>query len=265
MITARSFGRAASRLAMVTSLLVCANSARAGLFEDEEARRAILDLRQKVEALKTESAQKLAEESRRSSEELAQLQRSLLDLLNQLDALRAELATVRGQQEQTVRDVADVQRRQKDVQESLDDRLRKLEPSRVVVDGREFVAETAEKRDYESALAVFRKGDFANAQLAFAGFLSRYAATGYRASALFWLGNAQYAVKDYKEAMVSFRALLETDAQHVRSAESVLAIANCQIEMKDTKAARKTLEELLANYPNSEAAAAAKERLARMK
>jgi TolA-binding protein len=47
--------------------------------------------------------------------------------------------------------------------------------------------------------------------------------------------------------------------------EAVLAIANCQLEIKDNKAARKTLEDLVAKYPSSEAAAAARDRLARFK
>lgn len=256
---------AALRFAVIAPLVLCAASASAGLFEDEEARRAILELRQRIEAMKLESAQKIADEARRASDESAQLQRSLLELQNQLETLRAELAKIRGQDEQIVRDVAELQRRQKDSVQSLDDRLRKLEPSRVSVDGREFMVETSEKRDYEAALGVFRKGDFANAQLAFGEFLNRYAGTGYRSSALFWLGNAQYATKDYKEALASFRALISHDPEHVRVPESVLAIANCQIEMKDTKAARKTLEELLANHPSSEAALAAKDRLARFK
>jgi TolA-binding protein len=51
----------------------------------------------------------------------------------------------------------------------------------------------------------------------------------------------------------------------MRAPEAALSIANCQGELKDTKAARKTLEDLLKVYPQSEAAAAAKERLARMK
>jgi TolA-binding protein len=37
------------------------------------------------------------------------------------------------------------------------------------------------------------------------------------------------------------------------------------MELKDTKAARKTLEDLIASYPSTEAAAAAKERLIRFK
>jgi tol-pal system protein YbgF len=133
------------------------------------------------------------------------------------------------------------------------------------VDGREFSAEPAEKRDFESALAVFRKGDFPAAQVSFVDFLNRYGTSGYRPSALFWLGNAQYATKDYKEAQANFRSLVQLAPDHMRVPEALLAIANCQLEIKDPKAARKTLEELVAKYPATEAAAAAKERLARLK
>ena len=52
---------------------------------------------------------------------------------------------------------------------------------------------------------------------------------------------------------------------HLRVPESLLSIANCQLESKDTKSARKTLEDLIATYPTTDAAAAAKERLARFK
>lgn len=250
---------------LVVMLMVCSSGVRAGLFDDEEARRAILDLRQRIDAVKVESEQKLAEEVRRATEDAAQLRRSLIDLQNQLELTRSELAMLRGQDEQITRELSDLQRRQKDVTQSLDERLRKLEPTRVTVDGREFMVEIAEKRDYDSALAVFRKGEFATAQLVFVDFLNRYPSTGYRSSVLFWLGNAQYATKEYKDALASFRALVANVPDHVRAPESVLAIANCQLEMKESKAARKTLEELLSNYPNSEAAVAAKDRLARFK
>lgn len=240
-------------------------SAFAGLFDDEEARRAILDLRQRIEASRTEADQKLAEAVKRSTEENAQLRRSLIELQNQLEANRADLAKLRGQSEQVARDVAEMQRKQKDDAQTLNDRLRKLEPSRVTQDGREFTAEPAEKRDFDSALAIFRKGDFANSEVVFVDFLNRYPQSGYRPSALFWLGNAQYATKDYKDALANFRSLVTQTPDHMRVPEAMLAIANCQLEIKDTKGARKTLEELLSNHPGTEAAAAAKERLARLK
>lgn len=249
----------------ICALLSSSIPASAGLFDDEEARRAILDLRQRIEASKLETDQKVGEESRRAAEEAAQLRRGLIDLQNQLEATKADLAKVRGLNEQLARDVADGQRKQKDASQTLEDRLRKLEPVKVTLDGREFLAEPAEKRDYEAGFAVFRKGDFASAEVVLIDFINRYAQSGYRPSALFWLGNAQYATKDYKDALANFRTLVAQTPDHIRVPEALLAIANCQLELKDTKGARKTLEELIGAYPSSEAAAAAKERLARFK
>jgi tol-pal system protein YbgF len=236
-------------------------NAQAGLFEDDEARKAILDMRQRLDA----SQQRTAEDLRKANEDNAQLRRSLLELSGQIDALRNEIAQMRGQGEQMTRQLSEVQRLHKDLSQGLDSRLSKFEPSKVTVDGREFVAEPAEKQEYEAALAVMRKGEFAPAQTAFGNFLKRYPQSGYKAPALFWLGNAQYALRNYRDAITNFRTLVATDTEHVRAPEAVLAIANCQVELKDIKAARKTLEDLLKAYPQSEAAAVAKDRLSKLK
>lgn len=236
-------------------------SSHAALFDDDEARRAILDLRQKVDA----SQQRAAEDLQKVNEDNAQLRRSILDLANQLETLRADLAKLRGQDEQIARDVAEVQRKQKDLTQGVDDRLRKFEPSKISVDGKEFVTTPAETRDFEAALAVLRKGDFAAAQTSFLDFLKRYPESGYRASSLFWLGNAQYALRSYKEAIVNFKAVLLVAPDHLRAPEAALSIANCQVELKDVRAARKTLEDLIKVYPQSEAAAVAKDRLTKLK
>ncbi|MCX8521733.1 MAG: tol-pal system protein YbgF [Rhodoferax sp.] len=278
------------RVSVVACLLLFSHSASAGLFNDEEARRAILELRQRVDALKldrseldrklTEAAQRSSEEAQRSteaaqrsSEETAQLtaqltaqfKRSILDLQNQLEVNRAELAKLRGQNEQLARDVSEIQRRLRDASSTLEDRLRKLEPITVSVDGREFLADPVEKREFDANLALFRKGDYATATTGFVDFLGRYPQTGYRASALFWLGNAQYASKDCKSAIVNFRSLITQLPTHIHAPEALLTIANCQLEAKEAKGARKTLEELIAAYPGTDAANAAKDRLRRLK
>jgi tol-pal system protein YbgF len=252
---------APARLAIAAMLVLCSLGSQAALFEDDEARRAVLDLRQRVDALR----QSAETSSQRLGDDNAQMRRSLLDLQNQIESLRAEQATLRGQNEQLQRDVTELQRRQRDMAKGVDERLRQFEPVPVSVDGLEFSADPAEKRDFEAALALFRKGDFPAAQAAFSGFDKRYPKSGYTPSVLFWLGNAQYAQRDYKEAISNFKQLLSVAPNHMRAPEAALSIANCQGELKDTKAARKTLEDLLKVYPQSEAAAAAKERLARMK
>jgi tol-pal system protein YbgF len=242
-------------------LCVCATTAGAGLFDDEEARKAILDLRQRVDAVRLESEQGIS----RLRDDGATSRRSFLELQNQIEILHSELAKLRGVNEQLTRDVADMQRQQKDISQGVNDRLRQFEPAKVSVDGREFMAEPSEKRDYEAALAVFRKGDFSTAQVKFLEFFKRYAKSGYGPSALFWLANAQYATRDYKEAVINFRALIGTEPNHLRAPEALLSIANCQVELKDARGARKTLEDLLKTFPQSEAAGAAKERLSQLK
>jgi len=242
--------------------------AQAALFEDDEARRAILDLRGRVEQQRQAadaSIQRQADELRRAGEENGLLRRSLLDLQNQIESLRSEIARMRGQNEQLSRDISEVQRNQKDVAVGVEERLRKFEPIKVTVDGREFTADPAESRDYDASMAIFRRGDFPAAQTAFTEFLRRYPQTGYRTSALFWVGNAQYANRDYRGAIANFRALLAQAPDHTRAPETLLSIANCQIELKDAPGARRTLEDLMRAYPQSEAANAARERLARVR
>ena len=93
----------------------------------------------------------------------------------------------------------------------------------------------------------------------------RWPSSGYGESALFWLGNAQYGLRQYKDAIASFRSLVTSNAESPKAPEAMLAIANCQAELKDTKAARKTIDDLLKTYPKSEAAQAGRERLASLK
>lgn len=260
-----------ARWLAVTLLAVQASLVQAALFEDDEARRAILELRQRMEEQRQrieaqrQETEKIAKGAASSSEDNAMLRRSLLELQNQIETLQSELAQQRGRYEQLARDIAELQRQQKDMSQATEERLRKFEPIKVSVDGREFMAEQSEKRDYEAALAVFRKGEFVAAQPAFADFIRRYNSSGYIPSAFFWLGNAQYATRNYKEAMQNFRTLLTRAPDHMRAPEAVLSIANCQVELKDVKGARITLEDLIKAYPQSEAAGTARERLARLR
>lgn len=238
--------------------------AQASLFEDDEARRAILDLRQKFE----ESNEKLRvrqTENERTQEEVNQLKRSLLELNNQLELLRTDNAKLRGQGEQLGRDVTELQRQVKDLQQGVDARMSKLEPQKVSVDGNEFAADPDEKRLYDDAMGVLRGGDFSAAAMALSAFQKRYPASGYADSVLFWLGNAYYGKRDYKEAIASFRSLLSKAPNHPRAPEALLSVANCQLELKDAKGARKTLGDLIKAYPKSEAAQAGRERLASLK
>ena len=261
----RALARSAAAALLSGGLLA---SAHAGLFDDEEARKAIVDLRSRLTAVEDASKTRITELSTANTQLLEQLtatRRSLVELNNQLETIRGELATLRGNNEQMLRELAEVQKRQKDAAQNFDDRLRALEPVKVVIDGREATVPQDEKRAYDDAIAAIRGGDFDKSVGLLTGFQRKHPDSAYNDSVRFWLGNALYGKRDYKEAIAAFRSFVAGAGDHPRAPEALLALANSQAEMKDARGARKTIEDLMKAYPQSEAAQAGKERLASLK
>ena len=293
------------RLAASLCLLgLLAPTAQAALFEDEEARRAILDLRQRLENQRQtqlqsteQTLQKSLDQSQKQIEILRKQveveinqskqdnRQAALQLQAQIEALKQDIANLRGEREQLLREITLLQRAQKDINVEIEERFQKIydqfakkeAPSsqkeeapksskiNVQVDGFEFLAEPDEKRDFEAAFVLFRKGDFAAAAKEFAQFVKVYSASGYKPSALYWLGSAKFARRDFNEAIAHLKGLVNDFPNHARAPEAMLTIGNAQLEIKQAKEARKTFNELLKLYPTTEAAAAAKDRLAQIK
>jgi tol-pal system protein YbgF len=223
--------------------------AHAALFGDDEARRAILDVRTKVDGLQQSKAESSA----------------VLDLSNQNEQLRQEIARLNGQIEVLTNELSNAQQRQKDFYTDLDNRLRKLEPQSVNVDGQDALVGQTEQRAYDDALALFKSGDYKKAGAAFTDFVQRYPQSAYAPSAQYWVGNALYAQRDYRNAINAQQSLLKKYADNPKAADAMLNIASSYMELKDRPAAKKTLESLVAKYPNTPAAQTAKERLANFK
>lgn len=246
-----------SVLAAGLLLALMSSTAHSALFGDDEARRAILELRQKTD--QTAEQQRLRDNEQ--SEQIGQLRKSMLDMSNLIELMRTENARLRGTIEQLARDLSETQLKLREV----DGRLHRLEPQKATIDGKEFTADAQEISQYEAAMTLVRNGDFAAAVSALSAFRTRYPTSGYGPSALFWLGNAQYGKRDYSAAVASFRSFVSGQPADPRAPEALLAVANCHFELKETRSARKALDELFKAYPNSEAAVAGKERLAALK
>ena len=87
--------------------------AHAALFEDDEARKAILDLRGRIQ--QGDDAQRLRIEQllaqiQEQATQFAPLRRSLLDLNGQIETLSRDIAKLVGQIEQLARDLSETQR-----------------------------------------------------------------------------------------------------------------------------------------------------------
>jgi tol-pal system protein YbgF len=264
--------------------IVCVAASHAGLFDDEEARKQIVQLRNQV-----------AEQQRVIDQRLGELEaqarnRSIIDLFNQVELLQNE--------------IENSQKRQRDLYVDLDGRMRKIEAAQEAA--RQAAANTPtqppimtdplrsappavagqpqpplqstpvapqvtpvvpvadpsrEQATYDQGLEHFRAGRFAEAVTAFQFFVRSYPRSPLASSAQYWIGNSLYATRDFRGAIAAQRQLLSQYPDSGKAPDALLNIATSQSELGDIQGARATLQEVNAKYPSSEAAAKARQRL----
>ncbi len=250
-----------TRLAAIAVVLALTSTpALAALFGDDEARKAILDLRAKV----TEQDKQLRDKDAELAVRLDRLEaanRAQLELANTIDALRREIATLRGQVETLTHEVTTVQKRSRDLYTDLDTRMKALEPVAATVDGKQATVERSEQAAYDAALVQFRNSDFRGAASGLQSFLARWPRSAYAASAHYWLGNSLFATKDYRAAIAAQQVVIDRFADSPRTPDALLNIAASYTELNDRNRARATLQKIIADYPNTESSKLAEERL----
>jgi len=245
-----------SRLVLLAVMAWMPLQASAGLLDDNEARKAILELRAKVDAVARELKTQIDNKSDRTAQ---------LDMLNQHEQTMQEIARLRGQIEVLANQITRAQESQKQLYADLDARLKKVEPQQETVDGQVTSVLPSEKSAYDSATAMFQSGDYQGATTALQDFVRRYPDSAYAANAQYWLGNAYYALGDYKKAIAAQEVVTTTYAGSPKAPDAMLNIGSSYALLKDSKNAKKALQQLVSKYPESSAARTAKDRLASLK
>lgn len=210
------------------------------LLSDDEARKAILDLRKTLASTQ-------------------------LELQAQIERLKSENAQLRGQIESLQRQSEELTASQKTNYQDLDARLGKFEPQTLEIEGVTGTIQPGEKAAYDEALKAFQAGQLKKADAGFTGFVRKYNASPYLPLALYWLGNTKYALKEYPGAITQLQALIKAYPKHPRIPAAMLTLGNCQLESGNKSAARKTYGDLIAAYPDTEVAIEARQMLARAK
>jgi tol-pal system protein YbgF len=239
------------RIALLIAALG-AVQAHAGVFDDEDARRQIADLKAKTEARFDQQA------------------KAQLDLAGQIQRQIEEMARLRGQIETLNYELETAKKRQQDFYLDLDTRLRKFETAataNATVNpengaNSQTAADTAkETQDYEAALNQFKSGKYKEAAAGFAAYVQKYPDSSLAPNAQYWLGNAWYAQRDYKRAIEAQSVVTTRYADSAKAPDAWLAISTCQQEMGNPTGARRSLETVLSKYPGTPAADTARERL----
>ena len=257
--------------------LAAAFPARAGLFDDDEARR-------RIDALRTE----LAQQGKDNEARIARLEEMIrnigvVELVRQLEQINAEIARLRGSLEVLANENQQLQKRQRDFYLDLDSRLKRLEgvpagaapaagppadspPPQAQAPKVPTKEEQArEVKAYDAASNLFRRNDFRSAIDAFRAFLKDYPDSQLAVNANYWIGISYANLRDYRNALTAQQDILARHPQSAKAPDAMLAIAAIQLEQGDAGSARNTLEDIIARYPGSEAAGKARTRLSALR
>jgi len=121
----------ANRLVLAAAALITAAAlpARAGLFDDAEARRQIDEVRNDLRKQGDDNAARIA----KLEEQIRSI--GVVELIRSIDQLNAELARLRGQMEVLENENQQLQKRQRDFYLDIDSRLKRLESASAAQQG----------------------------------------------------------------------------------------------------------------------------------
>ena len=242
MTLSHSVKQTLSRAFCLSTALIClvaSNSAWA-IFSDDEARKAILDLRKSLATTQ-------------------------LELQSQIDKLKTENAELRGKVEELEKQGEDINTSQKTYYQDLDTRLGNFEPRTATIEGVSGTVQPGEKKAYDDALKAFQVGNLKKADQAFSAFAGKYSGSPYLPLALYWGGNSKYANKEYAGAISQLQSLIKKYPNHPRVPAAMVTLGNAQLESGNKTAAKKTFNEIIAKYPDTDAAKDAQQMIAATK
>jgi tol-pal system protein YbgF len=120
--------------------------------------------------------------------------------------------------------------------------------------GADSSASTTPRALYDAAYQDLTRGNYGLALMGFQEVLAKFPTSELADNAQYWIGESYYAQKDYKQALVEFETAVQSFPQGDKVPAALLKAGFCQQQLGQKDAARKTFEDLVARFPNSEEA-----------
>lgn len=119
--------------------------------------------------------------------------------------------------------------------------------------------ETASRTDagdaaYQAALTTFRSREYGQAVLEFLDFLSIYPKHPLAGKAQYWIGEAYYIQRDWRQALVEYEKVLTLDGRSGTMPEALLKIGLCYQNLREPVRAQQNWRRVVADHPDSDAA-----------
>jgi tol-pal system protein YbgF len=201
--------------------------------------------------------------------------RELAKTVGELKALDGQIAKASQGEKTTEQQLARVETRVGETEEavrglraSLDGLSRELvrqatalaPPREKRIEARPAEAEQSAPRSgpaeqlYSAALASFRAREHGQAVLEFTEFNARYPQHPLAANAQFWIAEAYYLQRDYRQASAEYEKVAQMNGKSGKVPDALLKIGLCFRALNDPARAGEAWQQLVQAYPDSEAA-----------
>jgi tol-pal system protein YbgF len=186
----------------------------------------------------------------------------------------AELRSLRGDVEKLRFDLDGVEKRSRDLYQDLDRRLPKADgsagagtsPGGAIGSGSSQASENPgapeEEAAYLQAFDLLKSGRYDDAIGGFRSMIQKWPSGRYADNAWYWMGEAYYVKREYASAIQSFQTVPDRFPTSPKAADALLKMALALGESRQKDQARATLQRVVRDYPNSNAANLARQRLA---
>lgn len=129
-----------------------------------------------------------------------------------------------------------------------------------------FGSKTSSEPDdlYQQSYNLYLKGDFESSVASFVDYLRRYPHTSLSDNAAFWIGESYFSMKQYGQAAIAFDKTARIYPASVKAPIALLRAADSFIVRNEKQAAIVRLKQIIEQYPTSNEALTASDRLALM-
>jgi tol-pal system protein YbgF len=108
------------------------------------------------------------------------------------------------------------------------------------------------EQEYSAALATFRSREHGQAVLDFIDFIAKHPKHPLAGNAQYWIGEAYWTQRDYRQALVEFEKVSEYGP--AKTPDALVKIGLCHARLRDASRAERAWQRVIREYPKSEAA-----------
>jgi tol-pal system protein YbgF len=231
--------------------------------------------------------------------------RAMLEMIQQVDQISEDINLLRGEIEVQGNDVVEIKKRQRELYQDIDRRLRDLESravgqapaAQVIVPPASSSAQSAaepsgsaaqvpslppasiaavaaapvtatqagEKEAYQAAFDTLKEGRYKEAKVELQAFLVKYPNGSFSGNAQYWLGEAHYVTRNFEQGIVEFEKVLSGFPGSSKVPDAMLKLGYTYYELKQYPQSKTVLQDLRKRFPDETASRLATKRLDRIR